>query len=66
MHPKVNGVKVYSTFDVLGDKIGILNLTETESGYKIKSSEVIEMNVDKLTDSDEILSVMQQYGIKPE
>lgn len=63
---EVNGVKVYSTFDVLGDKIGILNLTETESGYKIKSSEVIEMNVDKLTDSDEILSVMQQYGIKPE
>lgn len=62
----VNGIKVYSTFDILGDKIGILNLTETENGYKIKSSEVIEMNVDKLVDSEEILSIMRQYGIKPE
>jgi len=24
------------------------------------------MNVDKLSDSEEILSVMKQYGIKPE
>ncbi len=62
----VNGLRVYSTLDLLGDKIGILNLTENESGFTIKSSEVIEMNVDKLIDSEEILSVMKQYGIKPE
>jgi 2',3'-cyclic-nucleotide 2'-phosphodiesterase (5'-nucleotidase family) len=63
---EVNGVRVYSTFDLLGDKIGILNLTESEKGITIKSSEVIEMNVDKLSDSDEILSVMKQYNIQPE
>ncbi len=62
----VNGIRVYSTFDLLGDKIGILNLTETDKGFAIKSSEVIEMNVDKLSDSEDILSVMRQYGIKPE
>ncbi|MBK9499890.1 MAG: hypothetical protein IPO06_11085 [Leptospiraceae bacterium] len=62
----VNGVRVYSTLDLLGDKIGILNLTENETGFTIKSSEVIEMNVDKLSDSEDILSVMTQYGIKPE
>ena len=62
----VNGVRVYSTLDLLGDKIGILNLTENETGFTIKSSEVIEMNVDKLSDSEDILSVMKQYGIKPE
>lgn len=62
----VNGVRVYSTFDLLGDKIGILNLIENESGFTIKSSEVIELNVDKLSDSEEILSIMKQYGIKPE
>ncbi len=62
----INGVRVYSTLDLLGDKIGILNLTENETGFTIKSSEVIEMNVDKLSDSEEILSVMKQYGIKPD
>ena len=62
----VNGVRIYTTLDVLGDKIGILKLTETESGFNVKSSEVIEMNVDKLVDSEEILSIMKLHNINPE
>ncbi len=63
---EVNGIKVYSTGDLLGDKIGILNLKESESGLIVKSSEIIEMNVNQLTDSEEILDIMKKYNLKPE
>jgi len=63
---EVNGVKIYSTGDLLGDKIGILILKESETGLIFKSTEIIEMNVNKLTDSDEILDIMKKYNLKPE
>ena len=65
-YSEVNGVRIYSTGDLLGDKLGIITLTEQTKGYTVKSSEVIEMNIDKLTDSAEILSIMKKYNIKPE
>lgn len=62
----INDKQIYSTADLLGDKIGILTLTDQKSRWKVTSSEVTEMNVDKLTDSEEILKIMKKYNIKPE
>lgn len=65
-YSEVNGIRVYSTEDLLGDKLGIIHLSEETKGFSVKSSEVLEMNVDALTDSEEILVVMKKYNIKPE